>query len=264
MVYGFRFPEPAPKRVFLASFPRSGNTFLRTLLNACFGLRSTSVYTNDLGGNSELERVVGHVEHSRGERLPASQGLHLVKTHEIAKSADLRAIYVVRNPVFAYHSLFDFYRGRAPLEAIIQGKSRFGRWSDHVGSWSQLGDGRRLLLTFEALSKSPEALFDEIGGFLDQPVLSRMIPNRREIAAVDGKWVRPAAERAFDAETVRAIVENERATMERFGYPTSLEAYPIRNGVRRSVAPSAAARPVAAREPDDLPNADLRDLDDRE
>jgi len=37
--------------IWLASYPRSGNTYLRTMLWHCFGLRSASIYPNDLGGN---------------------------------------------------------------------------------------------------------------------------------------------------------------------------------------------------------------------
>ena len=36
--------------LFLSSYPRSGNTLLRTVLYQCFNLKSRSVYGNDLGG----------------------------------------------------------------------------------------------------------------------------------------------------------------------------------------------------------------------
>ena len=36
--------------LFVSSYPRSGNTFLRTVLYQCFNLKSGSVYGNDLGG----------------------------------------------------------------------------------------------------------------------------------------------------------------------------------------------------------------------
>ena len=58
-------PAPAPSvpprtRVWLASYPRSGNTLLRCVLNHCFGLPSTSLYPNDLGRNRTLQRHAGH------------------------------------------------------------------------------------------------------------------------------------------------------------------------------------------------------------
>ena len=48
--------------VWVASYPRSGNTMLRTVLWHCLGLRTASVYPNDLGGNKDLEDYVGHIE----------------------------------------------------------------------------------------------------------------------------------------------------------------------------------------------------------
>ena len=35
--------------LLLSSYPRSGNTFLRTVLYQCFNLKSGSVYGDDLG-----------------------------------------------------------------------------------------------------------------------------------------------------------------------------------------------------------------------
>ena len=34
--------------IWIASYPRSGNTFLRTILWHCFGLKSASIYPQDL------------------------------------------------------------------------------------------------------------------------------------------------------------------------------------------------------------------------
>ncbi len=44
-----------PQVIWLASYPRSGNTLLRTVLYQCFGIQSASVYPNDLGGNKALQ-----------------------------------------------------------------------------------------------------------------------------------------------------------------------------------------------------------------
>ena len=53
--------------IWLASYPRSGNTLLRTVLWHCFGLRSASLYPEDLGGNAALKSYIGHVDHSELE-----------------------------------------------------------------------------------------------------------------------------------------------------------------------------------------------------
>ena len=38
-------------KIWLASYPRSGNTLLRTILNHCFNLKSASFYFSDFKGN---------------------------------------------------------------------------------------------------------------------------------------------------------------------------------------------------------------------
>jgi hypothetical protein len=64
------------KPIFLASYPRSGNTYLRTILNHCFDLKSASIYPNDLGGNATLEKFVGHIEHIQNGKIPTEPFLN--------------------------------------------------------------------------------------------------------------------------------------------------------------------------------------------
>ena len=116
--------------IWLASYPRSGNTFLRTILWHCFGLPSASVYPQDLGGNKELEQYVGHIEH--GPLLDAyieQNSVLFVKTHEYPKDPN-PAIYVIRDGRAACVSLWKFYNKSMPLGDVVEGKDRFGRFSD--------------------------------------------------------------------------------------------------------------------------------------
>ena len=86
-----------------------GNTLLRTILWHCFGLRSASIYRNDLGGRKALEDYVGYISTDlmAGPHFPAD-GLPLVKTHEYPQSP-APAIYVVRDGRAASISLWNFY-----------------------------------------------------------------------------------------------------------------------------------------------------------
>lgn len=66
--------------IWLASYPRSGNTYLRTVLWHCFELRSASIYPNDLGGNAGLEEYTGHIEHGpQMQKQLQENGIPLVK-----------------------------------------------------------------------------------------------------------------------------------------------------------------------------------------
>jgi len=176
--------------VWLASYPRSGNTFLRTILWQCFGLRSGSIYPNDLDRNRKLEEYVGHIEHGpdRQIRFPEN-GIPLVKTHEYAEDNN-PAIYIIRDGRAACVSFLKFYNGRLPLEAIIEGQHRFGTWSNHVQSWNPWERPNTLLLKYENMTNNLPAILASISEFLKRDVINEIIPDRNTIAGVDGRWVK--------------------------------------------------------------------------
>ena len=88
--------------VLIASYPRSGNTLVRTVLFHCFGRKSGSVYSNDFHGNKKLERYVGHIE-----RRSDFGAIPLIKTHNLPDPADQSpVIYVVKDGSAARLRLF--------------------------------------------------------------------------------------------------------------------------------------------------------------
>ena len=184
-------PSPRLPFVWLASYPRSGNTLLRTILWNCFGLQSGSVYPNDLGKNRALEETVGHIEHVDGKiNFPPHQQTALVKTHEHARD-DRPAIYVVRDGRSAVVSLWDFYDRSVPLKTLIEGHHQFGTWQDHLLSWTYSNRPHTLFLRYESLTKQGDEALDRIASFLGHEIITRELPQRSEIADADGRWVRP-------------------------------------------------------------------------
>ena len=82
------------KITWLSSYPRSGNTFLRTILFNCFGIKTASIYPNDLGGNKPLENFVGHIEHNLDNTITFEKGsIPIIKTHNLNRDNN-RAIYI--------------------------------------------------------------------------------------------------------------------------------------------------------------------------
>jgi hypothetical protein len=176
--------------VWLASYPRSGNTFLRTILWQCFGLRSASIYPDDLGGNKKLEEYVGHIEHSADHRIRFPENsIPLVKTHEHPSDSN-PAIYIIRDGRAACVSLWNFYDQSLPLEAIIAGQHRFGTWSNHVLSWNPWHRPRTLLLKYEDMTGNLPTILNEISEFLKVEIINETIPDRNTIAQEDGRWVK--------------------------------------------------------------------------
>ena len=206
--------------IWLASYPRSGNTFLRTILWHSFGLRSASVYPNDLGGNRTLEEYVGHIEHGPNLQTQLQvNGAPLVKTHEYAKD-NKPAIYVIRDGRAACVSLWRFYNGNIPLEAVIEGQHRFGTWSSHVESWSPWTRPNTLLLKYEELRDNLPNALRKISYFLKKEIINESIPDRNTIAKSDGKWVKTKTswKSELSGANLKRFIQINKGVLKKSGY----------------------------------------------
>lgn len=213
--------------VWVASYPRSGNRFLRTILWHCFGQRSGSIYPNDLNGNRELEKYVGHIELARGRPiLFPKDNLPLIKTHEYPFDAK-PTIYVVRDGRAATLSLWRFYGGTHPLRAVIEGQHRFGTWANHLAAWKPWERKNTLLLEYEDLRCNLPLVLDKISVFLKRDILSRQVPERGTIAAVDGRWVRNKSDwrSEFGEDLLRRFNEINDEMLKKMGYELSLPGF---------------------------------------
>ena len=206
--------------VWLTSYPRSGNTYLRTLLRHAFGLYSASIYPNDLGKNKALEEYVGHLEHAPDlmNRLRQA-GIPLIKTHEHA-SDNRPAIYIIRDGRAACVSLWEFYNRTIPIETLIEGKHRFGLWADHVKSWNPWERPNTLLLKYEQLTDDLVGSLNTISEFLQIEIKSMDIPDRNTIAGADGKWVRKKTDwkSRLQKKALERFLELNRDILEKAGY----------------------------------------------
>jgi len=207
---------------WLASYPRSGNTFLRTILWHCFGLRSASVYPRDLGGNRRLEEYVGHIEHDGpdGRIVFPKNNPTLFKTHEHATDHS-PAIYVIRDGRAVMISLWKFYKGEIPLETFMTGQYRFGKWSSHVQSWMPDERANTLTLKYEQMRSDLPGTLQQISGFLERDIIKQSIPDRNTIASAAGKWVRKKSD--WRTEFPEDLLEDFNARngdlLSKMGYP---------------------------------------------
>jgi hypothetical protein len=163
--------------VWLASYPRSGNTFFRMLLNAACGVKTFSIYDDPLFDELGASDTVGHEKlGKRVDELASSRELYFVKTHD--RPVDRHpAIYVVRDgrdALVSYaHYILDFIGERGPgarsaaggrraggvrdvLRGLIEGTGQFGSWSQHVLSWTARPEPRPFTVRFEDLLQDPK------------------------------------------------------------------------------------------------------------
>jgi glycosyltransferase involved in cell wall biosynthesis len=134
--------------IWLSSFPRSGNTFLRNVLVEVYGLPSSSYYNH-----------VGEPENY--------QDFPFVKTHElpdqiIPSGLETPSVYLIRDGrdslVSMVHQQIDIYGVNRPFEDIFieatlaaEG-SYFGGWSANVAAWLAVNP---LVIRFETLIQNP-------------------------------------------------------------------------------------------------------------
>ena len=204
--------------IFLTSYPRSGNTLLRTVLYQCFNLKSGSVYGNEFHGNIKLENYIGYIEQNEDSSITFPEGqLPIIKTHE-ENIPNCAAIYVVRDGRAATVSLWEFYGRETSISDIIEGNYRFGKWSDHINSWDPLFRPNTLLLKYEDILTNLDSVLLKLGAFLNQDVLNHKLPPRETIA--DGRWVRKKTnwESELSGENLDRFNELNKTLLKQFGY----------------------------------------------
>lgn len=164
--------------LWLASYPRSGNTFLRVLLNGVFGLPSVDIHGASAERafirNGTVFEAMGGVTHNLDPsdliaRARESDHLAVVKTHE-RPGGDDPAIYLVRDGrssiMSYYHYLRNVEGSDGDLEDVIRGRVYGGTWSEHIYDWAPERRERTLLIRFENLVTHPELEIGRIGQFL--------------------------------------------------------------------------------------------------
>jgi hypothetical protein len=176
--------------VWIASYPRSGNTFLRILLQNFFRLPTYSIYNVEGQGFADpsaaaLDEAPVLPRHWRNllSDQPGAKKL-LIKTHD-RPEAEGQAIYLVRDgraaidSYFHYHQKFAFEK--PSLTEVIAGACQFGRWSDHVLAWQPQQRANTLFLRYEELVGRPEQLIPQIGEFLGENPANGRVPTFEEL-----------------------------------------------------------------------------------
>ncbi len=151
--------------VWLASYPRSGNTFLRIALHQMFGVTSSVVYDFDGVASRVGKELVGHVDRAPLTELRASPEVHFVKMHRPYDSdveTGDRAICLVRDGRDAAVSWARLMTERQPtmyeavLAELVDRPERrgSGSWGAHVLSWLDAPlDADRTIILFEELTE---------------------------------------------------------------------------------------------------------------
>jgi hypothetical protein len=198
--------------VWLASYPRSGNTLLRVILHQAFGLTTHSRYDDmdDITPNPALAALTGHATHRLGmdafiDAARAAPETYFVKTHELPND-DAPAIYVIRDGRAATISLWHYWQNFVPVSGppalldIVLGDIFCGGWSDHLFAWNPTARRDTLLLRFEQLTAGDPAAIEAIGNFLKLRQIGAASVNFEKLHGISPKFFRGGSDEKNIAE----------------------------------------------------------------
>lgn len=161
--------------VFIVSYPKSGNTWVRFLLGNYLSLSEPVTFAN-------VDRKLPDIHQIPARRLKKLPRPRLLKSHEYLDPRYRKVIYIVRDPrsvaVSYYHFLVKMrvLVEQCPInvyaERFIRGDlDPYGSWSDHVGGWLGARQGRKdfLLLRYEKMLENPAEELRRIIEFLGRP-----------------------------------------------------------------------------------------------
>lgn len=229
--------------IWLASYPRSGNTALRTILYHAFGINTYSLYDDkgDIGSRRALRETVGHASHFLDQQefyaqASTSSETYFVKTHD-APQDDAKAIYVVRDGRAAAVSYFHYLKNFSPenssrllLKDVILGNCNFGSWSEHFLAWSPQQRPNTLLINFDDITDRPARVVESVANFIDKQPSSMDLPGFKDLQKADPAFFRSGNDASNIAE-----MENDdlclfwvlhRDLMKTLGYIDSIPITP--------------------------------------
>ncbi len=228
-----------PGDQYIASFPRSGSTWLRTVV--------TNVLVPDAASNPSV--VNARIPGVSLRNLPAIYRLptpRLLKTHRGWWPGVPRAVYVVRDGEDAVTSLYHYVTSRVgremSVEAFHQAHARgeYGEpWAAHVEGW--LGRGRAsmgddlLVVPFEDLKADTVAVVGSVLSFLGIEAGADRVQAATEAASVENM-------RKIEARR-RGGVDTANASFYRGG--RSGQTSPVFPPERRAAFRRDAARALA-------------------
>jgi hypothetical protein len=213
---------------WLASYPRSGNTLLRTILKRCFGQASQSIYDDADLSDSELSSLVGHETVGDDAQAFIARAAHerrnlYVKTHEMPPPDKHSSIYVVRDGRSAVVSHTHYLReilGRdITLAEVIEGKVGHS-WSRHVRAW--MPRPHSLLVRYEDLAAGKAATLKSISDFIGKPQLHAFDISFEALHAISPAFFRSGSDWTnileMDGAAQRLFEQLHGETLHALGY----------------------------------------------
>ena len=206
--------------IWIASYPKSGNTYLRSFIAAYYYskkgkfefdlllniLQFPSVKFSKKNINSEIEAAKSWIFNQ--QQFFSGKEIHFIKTHNTlnkfkgnnftTNNQTLGAIYIVRDPrnlitSLTHHYSLNYEQAYANLldenASLLQKTSNddysnfthLNSWSNHYKSWKNTKDFKTLFIKFEDLENNKFNTFLRIVNFIDELKASNHNVNQKKM-----------------------------------------------------------------------------------
>lgn len=225
------------KKAYIVSYPRSGNTWVRLLLEYAMGFPTTSVYPEEERARSKCSGSIPHtirVVTRNDQHLVRPPSIDLIKSHDLSLAGSDPVIYVLRDGrdaiVSYWYYLRDFESQRPEEFSSFLRNLRKGSnwWGDHVYEWL-VKDKRhpKLVVRFEDLladqktelvrmldfvGLAPIRRFDQFESEMKFDNLRREMPGFFRTGRV-GIW-----QEVFSGDDQQFFLANDRGLLSKLGY----------------------------------------------
>ena len=205
--------SPKPGDQYLASFPRSGNTWIRNMLGVL-------VDPSQEGNPDFTRQQFPGISLSNIYKIRHLDPPRIIKTHTWYRKSVSRAVYLVRDGrdvlVSVYHYNITRKKKDIPFSDFFYEylAGRYGQsWSNNVASW--LIDGKKdmgdelLIIHFDELKRDTSLILKKIARFFDIPFNDGLIDKAVKLASIERM-------RKIEAQRRGSIV-NQNASFYRGG-----------------------------------------------
>ncbi len=181
---------------FIASYPRSGSTWLRTMI--------TNVIDPHANSNPDIfNKMIPGTTLTRIWHAYRSPQPRLLSTHSVYRRSSNRVVYVLRDGRDSLLSLYRYTTIRNGINMdfdnwfILYLKGWYGpRWDEHVEGWLTRGceelKENMLVIRYEDCCNDPSGNLSQVCDFLEIRHKSNDISRAVELSAIDNmrKWER--------------------------------------------------------------------------
>ena len=182
-----------PDDIFLVSYPKSGNTWLRFII-------ANLLYSNRIAVSfSNIGILIPDIYKYRDQDLLQLPTPRILKSHECFDTKYPKVIYIVRDPrdvaVSYYHYLIKIqeiaedYPINSWIKSFVKGTfiPQFGTWSQNVESWlfTNKNTQNLLLIRYEDLLNNSFKEVSKIAAFLSLNVSEEQIAKAIALSSAD-------------------------------------------------------------------------------